>query len=138
MMQHSLITLTTDFGEGSSYVAAMKGVVLSINPDVRLVDITHAIPPQDIRRGAMVLAEATPLFPAGSLHIAVVDPGVGAAREIVYVEIAGQRYIGPDNGLFSTGSHRGTILSAARGADVPRSRHYGARRRTLEPGTRPR
>jgi S-adenosyl-L-methionine hydrolase (adenosine-forming) len=96
-----LITLSTDFGEGSPYVAAMKGVILSINPDVRLVDITHAIPSQDIRRGATVLAEVTPLFPAGTLHIAVVDPGVGTAREIVYAEIGGQRYLGPDNGLFS-------------------------------------
>jgi S-adenosylmethionine hydrolase len=101
MSSSPLITLTTDFGEGSPYVAAMKGVVLFINPAARLVDITHAIPPQDIRRGATVLAEVTTLFPAGTLHVAVVDPGVGTAREIVYAEIAGQRYVGPDNGLFS-------------------------------------
>jgi S-adenosylmethionine hydrolase len=96
-----LLTLTTDFGEGSPYVAAMKGVILSINPAVRIVDLTHAIPPQDIRRGAIVLDEVTPLFPPGALHIAVVDPGVGTSRQIVYAEIAGQRYIGPNNGLFS-------------------------------------
>lgn len=96
-----LITLTTDFGEGSPYVAAMKGVILSLNPDARIVDLTHAIPPQDIRRGAQVLAEVAPLFPAGTLHLAVVDPGVGSARAIVYVEFGDQRFIGPDNGLFS-------------------------------------
>jgi S-adenosylmethionine hydrolase len=96
-----LITLTTDFGEGSPYIAAMKGVILAINPRVRIVDITHAIGPQDIRRGAMVLAEVTPLYPRGTLHIAVVDPGVGSDRAIVYTEIGDQRYIGPDNGLFS-------------------------------------
>src|SRR5215213_2539522 len=101
MFQGSIITLTTDFGEGSPYVAAMKGVILSLNPSARLVDITHTIPPQNIRRGAMVLDEVTPLFPAGTLHVAVVDPGVGTARAIVYAEVGDQRYIGPDNGLFS-------------------------------------
>lgn len=96
-----IITLTTDFGEGSPYVASMKGVILSINPAVRIVDISHAVPPQDVRQGAIVLAEVTPLFPAGTLHIAVVDPGVGSTRAIVYAEIGDQRYIGPDNGLLS-------------------------------------
>jgi S-adenosyl-L-methionine hydrolase (adenosine-forming) len=96
-----LITLTTDFGEGSPYVAAMKGVILSINPAARLIDISHAIPSQDVRRGAMVLEEVTPLFPRGTLHLAVVDPGVGTSRAIVYAEIGDQRYIGPDNGLFA-------------------------------------
>jgi S-adenosylmethionine hydrolase len=101
MSDAPIITLTTDFGEGSPYVAAMKGVILSINPAARLIDMTHAVPPQDIRRGAMVLDEVTPLYPRGTHHIAVVDPGVGTSREIVYVEIAHQRYIGPNNGLFS-------------------------------------
>ena len=101
-MPHApIITLTTDFGEGSPYVAAMKGVVLSINPTARLVDLTHAIAPQDIRQAAIALAEVTPLFPAGTIHVAVVDPGVGTSRAIVYAEIGDQRYIGPDNGLFS-------------------------------------
>ena len=101
MNRAPLITLTTDFGEGSPYVAAIKGVILSINPAARIVDVTHAIPPQDIHRGAIVLDEVTPLYPPGTIHIAVVDPGVGTSRQIVYAEIAGQRYIGPDNGLFS-------------------------------------
>ena len=96
-----LITLTTDFGEGSPYVAQMKGVILSINPAARIVDISHAVPPQDIRRGAQVLAEATPLFPPGTLHVAVVDPGVGSVRELLYAEFGDQRYLAPDNGLLS-------------------------------------
>jgi len=108
------ITLTTDFGEGSPYVAAMKGAILSINPDARIFDVSHAIPPQDIRGCAMVLDDVTPLFPAGTLHIAVVDPGVGTQRAIVYVEIANQRYIGPDNGLFSrlAARHKPTKIRA--------------------------
>jgi S-adenosylmethionine hydrolase len=96
-----LITLTTDFGASSPYVAAMKGVILSLNPAAQIVDITHAIPPQDIRAGAIVLADVTSLFPAGALHVAVVDPGVGTARKIIYAEIAGQRYVCPDNGLLT-------------------------------------
>jgi len=96
-----LITLTTDFGQGSPYVAQMKGVILSINPDARIVDVTHAVPPQDIRQGALVLADTTPLFPAGTVHVAVVDPGVGTSRAIIFAEIGAQRYICPDNGLLT-------------------------------------
>jgi S-adenosyl-L-methionine hydrolase (adenosine-forming) len=97
----TLITLTTDFGNGSPYVAAMKGVILAINPSTQIIDVSHAVPAHDIRSGALVLAEVTPLFPPGTIHIAVVDPGVGTSRPIVYVEIGGQRYICPDNGLLS-------------------------------------
>lgn len=96
-----IITLTTDFGTGSPYVAAMKGVILSLDPSARIVDLTHDIPPQDIRAGALALAEVTPLFPAGAIHIAVVDPGVGTARKIIYAEIGSQCYVCPDNGLLS-------------------------------------
>jgi S-adenosyl-L-methionine hydrolase (adenosine-forming) len=100
-MPEPIITLTTDFGLSSPYVAQMKGVVLSICRDVKLVDVSHAIGPQNIREGAVVLADVTPRFPAGTIHIAVVDPGVGTSRRIVYAEIGGQRYIAPDNGLLS-------------------------------------
>lgn len=96
-----IITLTTDFGVGSPYVAAIKGVILSINPDVTLVDITHAIPPQSIRQGALVLAEATPWFPPETIHVAVVDPGVGSERAIVYARMGKHAFIAPDNGLLS-------------------------------------
>ena len=99
MSRRSIITLTTDFGHSSPYVAAMKGVILSINPEVQLVDISHVIPPQQVLQGAQVLAETTPLFPSGAIHVAVIDPGVGTSRAIVYAEIAGSSYICPDNGL---------------------------------------
>jgi S-adenosylmethionine hydrolase len=97
----TIITLTTDFGLGSPYLAAMKGVILSINPEARLVDISHAVGPQNVRQGAVVLAEATTWFPAGTIHVGVVDPGVGTARRIVYARIGDQQYIVPDNGLLS-------------------------------------
>jgi S-adenosylmethionine hydrolase len=97
----AIITLTTDFGLGSPYVAAMKGVILSINPEARLVDLSHAVGPQNVRQGALVLAEATTWFPAGTIHVGVVDPGVGTQRRIVYARIGDQQYIAPDNGLLS-------------------------------------
>jgi S-adenosylmethionine hydrolase len=97
----SIITLTTDFGSDSPYAAAMKGVILSINPAAVIVDITHAIPAQDVQRGAIVLEDTTPWFPEGTIHVAVVDPGVGTSRAILYAEIGPQRYIAPDNGLLS-------------------------------------
>lgn len=96
-----LITLTTDFGDASPYVAQMKGVILSICRDVDLVDISHALRPQDVRQAAIILGDAAPRFPADTLHLAVVDPGVGTSRRIIYAELAGQRYIAPDNGLLS-------------------------------------
>jgi S-adenosyl-L-methionine hydrolase (adenosine-forming) len=95
----SIITLTTDFGTGSPYVAAMKGVILSINPSATVVDITHDIRPQDIRHGAVVLADVTELFPDDTIHVAVVDPGVGTDRPIVYARIGKQNFVVPDNGL---------------------------------------
>jgi len=96
-----IITLTSDFGYGSSYVAQMKGVILSLCRDVELMDISHAIMAQNVREGAVVLADATPRFPHGTIHVAVVDPGVGTSRRMIYTEIGGQRYIAPDNGLLS-------------------------------------
>lgn len=97
----AIITLLTDFGTDSPYVAEMKGVILSLNAGAVIVDITHAIPPQDVARGAWVLAEVADSFPSGSIHVAVVDPGVGTERAIVYAQIAGRHYIAPDNGLLS-------------------------------------
>lgn len=100
-MSRRIITLTTDFGTSSPYVAAMKGVILSMNPEALLVDITHEVPPQDIRQGALVLEEIGPLFPTQTIHVAVVDPGVGTNRELVFAEISGRIYLAPDNGLLS-------------------------------------
>ncbi|CAK9083323.1 S-adenosyl-L-methionine hydrolase (adenosine-forming) (SAM hydrolase (adenosine-forming)) (S-adenosyl-L-methionine:hydroxide adenosyltransferase) (SAM hydroxide adenosyltransferase) [Durusdinium trenchii] len=96
-----LITLTTDFGEGSAYVAAMKGVIYSICPNARVVDISHRVPPQDVRLAALMHEDATPWFPPGTIHVAVIDPGVGTKRGIVFAEIGQQRYVCPDNGLLS-------------------------------------
>jgi S-adenosylmethionine hydrolase len=101
MLTRPLITLTTDFGAGSPYVAQMKGVILSLCREVDLIDITHAVGPQNIREGAIVLADTTPRFPPGTIHVAVVDPGVGTARRLIYTEIGQQRYVAPDNGLAS-------------------------------------
>lgn len=103
----ALITLTTDFGTGSPYLAAMKGVILGINPAVRLVDISHEIGPQDVRHGAVILAEATTWFPAGTIHVAVVDPGVGTQRKLIYARFGDQHYLAPDNGLLSLLVKRG-------------------------------
>ncbi len=97
----ALITLTTDFGDGSPYVAAMKGVILSVNPDVCLLDLSHRIPPQDIRHAAFFLASALPYFPPHVLHVIVVDPGVGTERAVLYVELGGHRLLVPDNGCWT-------------------------------------
>jgi S-adenosyl-L-methionine hydrolase (adenosine-forming) len=97
----AIITLTTDFGSGSPYVAAMKGVLLGMNPAVRLVDLSHDVGPQNVREGAVLLAEATPWFPAGTIHVAVIDPGVGTARKLIYARLGDQQYLAPDNGLLS-------------------------------------
>ncbi|MDE3001491.1 MAG: SAM-dependent chlorinase/fluorinase [Gemmatimonadota bacterium] len=96
-----MITLTTDFGLYDGYVAAMKGAILSIAPDVSLVDVSHQVSPQDVASGAYILSRAYRYFPAGAVHLAVVDPGVGSARRAIVVETSGHRFVGPDNGLFS-------------------------------------
>ena len=100
-MPRRIVTLTTDFGTVGSYVGALKGVILSINPDVSLVDIAHDIPPQDVRHAALVLADAAPFFPPETVHLAVVDPGVGSDRRIVYARIGRHDFVAPDNGILS-------------------------------------
>lgn len=95
----TIVTLLSDFGTQDEYVGVMKGVIAGINPDARVVDITHSIEPQDITHGAYILAAAYRYFPAGTLHVAVVDPGVGGARRILAVECHGHRFLAPDNGL---------------------------------------
>jgi S-adenosyl-L-methionine hydrolase (adenosine-forming) len=100
-MAAPLITLTTDFGAGSRYVAAMKGVIYSIAPEARLVDLTHSIAPQDVHGGAIAMAEMAPWFPPATIHLAVVDPGVGSSRAILYARIGTQQFVAPDNGILS-------------------------------------
>ncbi len=97
----TIVTFTTDFGFSDGYVGAMKGVVLSLAPDATLVDITHGIAAQDVVGGAIALAQAAPLFPRGTIHVAVVDPGVGGARADVVVAAGGSFFVGPDNGVLS-------------------------------------
>src|ERR1051325_9149583 len=95
-----LITLTSDFGEGSPYVAAMKARLLMGCPGATLVDVGHAVPAFDVLSGAFVLWAGTRDFPAGTVHLAVVDPGVGTRRRPVAIRVDGSWYVGPDNGLF--------------------------------------
>lgn len=97
----TIITLTTDFGLADGYVGAMKGVILSLAPQVRLVDLSHEIAPQAVRQAAYVLSRAVPFFPAGTLHVAVVDPGVGGVRRPLLVTTPHAAFVGPDNGLFT-------------------------------------
>jgi S-adenosylmethionine hydrolase len=96
-----LITLTTDFGDESPYVAAMKGVILSLNARARLVDLSHQIPCQDVLFAAFFLRASIPFFPPEVIHVVVVDPGVGTERALLYVEVGGHRLLAPDNGCWT-------------------------------------
>src|SRR5271157_3055772 len=101
MSDKRIITLTTDFGYKDPFVAQMKGVILSINPDVTIVDITHLIHPQDIDEAAYIIGSSFSYFPSGTIHVVVVDPGVGSERKALILEAGGHYFIGPDNGVFS-------------------------------------
>jgi S-adenosylmethionine hydrolase len=111
------VTLTSDFGGADGYVGAMKGVLARLAPDAVVVDLAHDVPRHDIAHGAWVLATSTREFPLGTVHVAVVDPGVGGARVPVVVEAGGHLYVGPDNGLFAymaaAGSEAFAITSPA-------------------------
>jgi S-adenosylmethionine hydrolase len=100
-MSRSLVTLTTDFGASDYYVAAMKAVMLSVSDRIRFVDITHDVKPQDLLGGAWILKHSAYLFPEGTVHLAVVDPGVGTDRRPVAFKHRGQVFVGPDNGMFA-------------------------------------
>ncbi len=97
----AIISLLTDFGLRDGYVGVMKGVIWKIAPDAQIADITHFISPQNIRQGALALLRTARYFPAGTVHVAVVDPGVGTHRRPLAAEIDGHFFVGPDNGLFS-------------------------------------
>lgn len=97
----SVITLTTDFGLNDAYVAAMKGGILSINPGVTLVDICHTINPQDIAQAAFILGTAYQSFPKGTVHLVVVDPGVGSERRAIVLRTPSADFVAPDNGVLS-------------------------------------
>jgi S-adenosylmethionine hydrolase len=100
-MMRPVITLTTDFGRRDAWVGTMKGVIVGIAGDVTIVDISHDIAAHDVEEAALVLEAAARWFPPGTIHVAVVDPGVGTARRGLVVEAGGHRFVGPDNGVFT-------------------------------------
>ena len=97
--RHPCITLTTDYGDQDGYVAAMKGAILRIAPRATLVDVTHHIPPQDICAAAFILLSAYAAFPPGTMHVVVIDPGVGTARRLVAAQMGRWTLLAPDNGV---------------------------------------
>ncbi|HEV2953284.1 MAG TPA: SAM-dependent chlorinase/fluorinase [Candidatus Dormibacteraeota bacterium] len=100
-MSRPVVTLTSDFGAGSPYVAAMKAVILRGCPDATLIDVTHEVPAFDINQASFLLWAGTRDYGPGSVHLAVVDPGVGTTRRGLALDVGGRFYVGPDNGLFS-------------------------------------
>lgn len=109
--RRTIITLTTDFGHRDHYVGSLRGVIHDINPQVKLIDITHDIPSYDIIHGAYVIGSTYYLFPRGTIHVGVVDPGVGGRRLPILVQTEKYYFIGPDNGLFSMISLREKIVA---------------------------
>jgi S-adenosylmethionine hydrolase len=100
-MQNPVITLTTDFGYKDPFVGIMKGAILNINPDAKVIDITHGIGPQNIHEASLVLEMSFKIFPLDAIHLVVVDPGVGSARRPILAVTENYYFIGPDNGVFS-------------------------------------
>jgi S-adenosylmethionine hydrolase len=97
----TIVTLLTDFGLNDEYAGMLKGILWSIAPTCQIVDLTHQIPPQDVLQAALMLGRTTSYFPAGSIHLAVVDPGVGTSRRPIAAQLGEQYFVGPDNGLFT-------------------------------------
>jgi S-adenosylmethionine hydrolase len=130
-MPAPILTLTSDFGLTDHYVAAMKGVILSICPQARIVDISHGISPFEIAEGAYLIAQAYPSFPPKTVHVVVVDPGVGTARRPILLEAAGQYFVGPDNGvlsmIYSREKHKVRLISNDRYFRKPVSRTFHGR-----------
>jgi len=113
------ITLITDFGTSDHYVGTIKGVIHSIAPDVKVIDVSHAIPAHDVVRGAFLLRQVWDWYPAGTVHLTVVDPGVGSRRRILVGKYAGQYVVAPDNGLLSF-VHRDLPIEDLRVVEDPR------------------
>ena len=131
-MNRPVITLLTDFGTSDNYVGAMKGVMLGICPDAQLVDITHEIRPYQIADAAFTLSQAWPYFPAGSIHLIVVDPGVGSSRRPLVAEADGHIFVAPDNGVLtlvqnSAAGFNARQISAERFFRQPVSRTFHGR-----------
>jgi S-adenosyl-L-methionine hydrolase (adenosine-forming) len=107
-----MLTLLTDFGTRDVYVGAMKGVIAQINPQLTVVDLTHEVPPQDIAAARFCLMDAYLYFPVGTVHLAVVDPGVGSTRRAIAVQFAKGYLVGPDNGIFGGVLSESTAIAA--------------------------
>ena len=107
-----IITLTTDFGRSDPYIAMMKGVILSVNPDATIIDVTHQIPAHSIKEGSLIIKASYTYFPSGTVHVGVVDPGVGGTRRPIAILVDNHFFVGPDNGLFSS------IIETQRHTDV--------------------
>lgn len=110
LYMNEIITITTDFGLKDHYSGALKGAILSVNPQARIVDIAHLIAPGAISEGAFVLAHSCRYFPRGTVHLAVVDPGVGSSRRPILIETEDYCFVGPDNGIFSRAIESEKIL----------------------------
>ncbi len=103
------ITFLTDYGTSDSYVGEVKGVLATLAPGVQVIDLTHHVPPGDVRAGHYLLSQIWPTFPAGTVHLAVVDPGVGTPRLAVALKAAGHCFVGPDNGLLSSAAQTASV-----------------------------
>ncbi len=125
-MRRPIVTLTTDFGHADHFAGVMKGVILGICPAAEIVDISHDVEPFAIAEGAFLVAQAYRYFPAKTVHVAVVDPGVGSARRPILVEMAGQYFVGPDNG----------VLTMAYSGKPHKARHITAEKYFLQPASR--
>ena len=123
-MAQPILTLTTDFGLDDHYVGTMKGVILGICPEAQIVDISHGVAPFEIAEGAYLIAQAWRYFPPRTVHVVVVDPGVGTSRRPILVEAGGQYFVGPDNGVLSMVYLRETQQGAA---DLERAATSGIR-----------
>ncbi len=100
-MARPIITLLTDFGWGDGHIGAMKGVILDINPDCRIIDLAHQVTPHDVMAAAFVLGQTYTFYPPGTIHLVVVDPGVGSARKPLVLKAGDYLFVGPDNGCFT-------------------------------------
>ena len=123
-MAGSIVTLTTDFGSSDHYVGVMKGAILNVNPEVNLIDLCNDIRPYDVLEGAFAIAQAYRYFPPRTIHVVLVDPGVGSSRRPLLVTAGSQSFIAPDNGILSL------IYAREQGATVY---HITASRYFLEP-----
>lgn len=125
-MTRPIITLTTDFGLSDHFVGVMKGVILGIQPAAEVIDISHGVQPYQITDGAFTIAQAYRYFPAKTIHVVVIDPGVGSARRPLLAEMAGQYFVAPDNG----------VLSMIFAREQPKVRHITNERYFLHPVSR--